>query len=134
MYAAGTTCADATTKLCAGQLELFADDPEERGIRIRLDRQGLTVDLKIYGHKLSLPLYLNVDFKAAEGLGTGLYAEECNGARRSAHRRLTIAALRNKLLGVTAAWADKPAIGAPRGNGRDITMGGLECLRGDRNQ
>lgn len=53
MYAAGTTCADAAAELCAGQLELVADYPEEWGIRIRLDRQGLAVDLKIDGHKLT---------------------------------------------------------------------------------
>src|SRR5579872_2564578 len=53
VHATGAARADATAKLGAGELELLADDPKERRIRIRLDRDGFAVDLNLNGQELS---------------------------------------------------------------------------------
>src|SRR5258708_22336685 len=53
VHAARATGTNATAKLGAGQSKLLADDPEEWRIRIRLNREGLAVDLKLDGHPCS---------------------------------------------------------------------------------
>src|SRR5271165_1329141 len=50
--ATGTAGTDATAEFCAGELKLLADDPEERHIGIRRNREGFTVDIKINGHQV----------------------------------------------------------------------------------